>query len=259
MPRAIEFDENGNMVLTDGIAFGPLPGQLSLANLVPGDVLVWYSPSPSRISSVIREFSGGPYSHVGIYTGNSLSVDAGPDGVEETPVVMPKGSYVQVMRKNCLTAVEQADVVAAARNFKGYRYAWIDAITLPLRRQAYWRRYGRHRKREWITGRAWITLLGKCLTSLRRRQPSPEKTFCSQIIVEAYAAINYFPPELAQAGVFTPNDLAVDTFFVHQGWLCKTNNPTWHHLDPYSPEPVRQRQWRFSVARIFRGTSTGSK
>ena len=259
MPRAIELDENGKMVLTNGIAFGPQPGQLKLANLKRGDILVWYSTSRSRISSVIREFSGGPYSHIGIYTGNALSVDAGPAGVEEMPVGMSADSYAQVMRKSGLTALEQADVVAAARKFIGYRYAWLDAVTLPLRRRFYWRRHGPRRKMDWVTGRAWLSLLGNCLTWLRRHYPPPKKIFCSQVIVEAYAAIGYFPLELAEEGVFTPNDLAVDTIFVHQGWLCSKSKPTWHPLDPYSPEPVRQRQWRFSVARIFRGTSTGGK
>lgn len=97
MARAIEINENGQTVLTDGIPLDPLPGRLSPAALEPGDVLVWYSASPSRISSAIRELSEGPFSHVGIYTGNKCSVDAGPDGVGETPVVVDEGSYVQVM------------------------------------------------------------------------------------------------------------------------------------------------------------------
>lgn len=261
MARAIEIDENGKTVLTDGIAFGPLPGRLSPAALNPGDVLVWYSASRSRISSAIREFSGGPYSHVGIYTGNSYSVDAGPKGVYETNVVLSKGSYVQVMRLDCLTSEQQAEVVAAARAFKGYRYAWLDAITLPLRRRAYWQRWNPHRSKwDWVTGRACLTLLGSRLTSLSQRHPPSKKISCSQIIVEAYAAIDYFPQELVEPSIFTPNDLAVDNFFAYKGWLYIPNeDPTWHPLDPYSPEPVDQRKWHFSLIRIFRGTSTGSK
>jgi len=249
------------MVLTDGIAFGPLPGQLHLANLQHGDVLVWYSSSQSTLSSLIREISGGPYSHVGIYTDNfrHQSVDAGLGGVTEMPIVLASGEYVQVMRKKGLTVPDQQKVITAARNFIDYPYACLDAITLPLRRRAYWRMYGPRRKRDWLTGRAWLALFGNCLIWLRSRHPPLKKTFCSQIIVEAYAAIGYFPPKLAQAGVFTPNDLAVDTIFEYQGWLCSNNSPTWHPLDPYSPLPVGQRKWRFSLARILRGTSTGGK
>lgn len=156
MPRAIELDENGNMVLTNGIAFGPLPGRLTLPNLKLGDVLVWYSTNNSRINSIIREFSAGPYSHVGIYTGNANSVDAGPQGVKEMPVVLPQGSYAHVLRKTQLTAFAQVDLVMAARNFVGYRYAWFDAVTLPLRRRAYWRRFIHHGKTDWVTGGAWL-------------------------------------------------------------------------------------------------------
>ena len=66
--------------------------------------------------------------------------------------------------------------------------------------------------------------------------------------------------QVVESGVLTPNDLAADNFFTYVGWLSKTNEkPLWHPLDPYSPEPVGQRQWRFSLARILSGTSTGGK
>lgn len=260
MARAIEIDENGKTVLTDGIMFGPKPKRLSLTALKPGDVLIWYSASRSCKISAIREFSGGAYSHIGIYTGNNCSVDAGPEGVTETPISIANGSYLQVMRKSSLNPMDQAIVVAAARKFKTYRYAWLDAITLPLRRRAYWRTWNPYRSNwDWITGSAWLALLGHCLTSLRQRHPPSQKIFCSQVIVEAYASIDYFPMKLAKSGVFTPNDLAVDTSFTYVGWLSNTTQPIWHPLDPYSPEPVSQRQWRFSLARILRGTSTGGK
>jgi len=260
MARAIEIDENGKTVLTDGIMFGPKPKRLRQADLKPGDVLIWYSASRSRISSTIREFSGGAYSHIGVYTGKNYSVDAGPEGVTETPVSIANGSYVQVMRKSSLDPTEQAIVVAAARKFKDYRYAWLDAITLPLRRRAYWRRWNPHRSKwDWITGSAWLALFGRCLISLRQRHPPSQKIFCSHVIVETYASIGYFPMKLADSGVFTPNDLAVDSSFTYIGWLSKTNKPIWHPLDPYSPEPVGQRRWRFSLVRILRGTSIGGK
>lgn len=260
MARAIEINEKGQTILTDGISFGPLPPRLTPSSLIPGDVLVWYSASRSRIASAIREFSEGPFSHVGIYTGGNNSVDAGPDGVKESSLAVCEGEYVQVMRKGCLTLTEQVAVIEAARKFLDYRYAWLDAIALPLRRRAYYRRWNPFRSKwDWVSGRAWLPLLGRCLIALRRRHPPSKKIFCSQIIVDAYAAIGHFPPDLANAGIFTPNDLAVDNSFTHMGWLAVTGQPTWHPLDPYSPAPVGQRKWSFSLARIFRGTSTGSK
>ncbi|RAN48608.1 hypothetical protein RB25_09695 [Herbaspirillum rubrisubalbicans] len=259
MARAIELDDDGNMVLTDGLVFGQLPGRLNTRHLNPGDVLVWYSSSPGRISAFIREFSRGPYSHVGIYLGNGYSIDAGPEGVKEVRLGLDDDEYAQVMRKISLTVEQQEAVVSAARKFIGYRYAWFDAITLPLRRRAYWRRYSLFRKKGWINGSAWLASIGSYLTWLRRKRPPINKIFCSQLVVEAYSAIDYFPRDLVEEGVFTPNDLAVDNFFNHEGWLCKTSEPVWHLLDLYSPEPVRQRRWRFSIERILRGKSTGGK
>jgi hypothetical protein len=260
MARAIEINENGEAILTNAPAHGPLPGRLSLAALKPGDVLFWYTASRNRKISAIREFSRGPFSHVGIYTGNNRSVDAGPEGVKEESISISNESYVHVMRKIHMTPKRQAAVVAAAREFVGYRYAWLDMFMLPFRRRAYWRKWNpRRSKWDWVTERAWLALLGSYLTSLRLRHSPSRKIFCSQIIVEAYAAIGHFPPGLVEAGVFTPNDLAADTFFTYEGWLSTTNAPPWHPLDPYSPEPVGQRQWHFSLARIIRGTSTGSK
>lgn len=156
-------------------------------------------------------------------------------------------------------------MVAAARKFVGFRYAWLDAITLPLRRRAYYQQWTpRRSKWDWVTGRAWLALLGRCLTSQRRRHPPSTEIFCSQIIVEAYGAIDYFPRELVESGIFTPNDLAVDTYFTYQGWLHIPNqDPTWHPLDPYSPEPVDQRMWPsfflFRLGRMFLGSNTCSK
>lgn len=252
MARAIDFDENGDVLLTDGVPFGPLPAKLMLADLEVGDVLIWYFPGASRISSAIREFSGGPYSHVGIYIGNGLSVDAGPDGVKESQITMPPGSYAHVLRKANMTSCEKMHVVAAAKRCIGYRYAWFDAITLPLRRLAYWRKFI-PRKPSSAAIRFLFSALGTSLIFLRKKCPPYKKIFCSQIIVKAYAAMNYFHEDLAEAGVFTPYDLAIQSFFIHEGWLCGVNEPKWHPLDPYSPEPVKQRQWRFSLLRIILG------
>ena len=256
MPRAIEFDEDGKVVLTQGIAFGPLPGQLSLADLKPADVLVWYSSDGSRISSAIREFSGGPYSHVGVYVGDGVSVDAGPAGVQQVCVtdLMADFSYASVMRHESLSEDDREVVVAAAYKFVGCGYAWFDSITLPARRRAYWQRHAVRRKMD------LLALLGRGLTALRRlRPPSPKNTFCSRMVIEAYAAADYFNDDLVKECVFTPNDLAAECFFMYEGRLFAPRNPTWHPLDPYSPEDVRQRRWRFSLARILRGTSTGGK
>lgn len=255
MARAIEHDENGNIILTQGIAFGPEPRKLSPTDLKKADILVWYSSGSSRRSSAIREFSGGPYSHVGIYVGDELSVDAGPAGVKLVRVdeLMANFSYASVIRRGHLTAQEQEKVVTTARAFVDCGYAWFDVFTLPARRRFYFRRY---------SGRPLdlFAKLGRCLTALRRLlPPSRKNTFCSRLVVEAHASAGYFPSWLVDECVLTPNDLAVQTFLTHAGWLSNTKTPTWHPLDPYSPEYVGPRRWKFSLARIWRGTSTGGK
>jgi hypothetical protein len=258
MARAIDLDRNGAIVLTQGLAFGPQPGQLSLADLKPADVLIWYSASRSPIRSAIREFSGGPYSHVGIYVGDGFSVDASLAGVERVLVedLMADSSYASVMRHDSLTANQQAAVVTAACKSVGRGYAWFDSITLPARRRAYWQRDMPLRKLD------LLALIGRGLTVHRRlRPPSQKNTFCSRMVVETYtyADADYFHTDDVEECVNTPNDLAAGKFFMYEGWLCDTDKPTWHPLDPNSPEYVRQRRWHFSLARIFRGTSTGGK
>lgn len=167
MPRAIEFDAKGRMVLTDGIPFGPPLGPVPLIQLEPGDVLVWYSRNGGRISAAIREVSGGPYSHVGIYVGAGVSIDAGPQGVGRVPVaaLIAECSYGTVMRYPGLDPQRQAAVVSAACSYVGRGYAWFDAITLPARRRDYWRRWG------FLRTTSWAARIGAALVAVRRRWP----------------------------------------------------------------------------------------
>lgn len=250
VPRAIELDEKGRTILTDGIAFGPPAPRLQIFDLKMGDVLVWYSSESSRITAAIQEFSRGPYSHSGIYIGNGESVDAGPQGVAEVKVadLMANFDYARVMRKKSLNGHQQLAVVKAAHSFVGRGYAWFDAIALPARRRAYYQRYSPKRKFD------LVALLGRGLTALRRRHPpSSKKTFCSRMVIEAYAAIGHFPQEHCIECAHTPYDLAAETFFHEEGWLSNSATPTWHRLDPYSPKSVSLRKWSFSPSRIIRG------
>ena len=244
------------MVLTDGIAMGPQPGQLQVPDLQLGDVLVWYSVDGGRISSAIREFSGGPYSHVGIYIGDGESIDAGPTGVYRVDVamLMASCSYGRVMRYTSLGAQRQAIVVQKACSFQGCGYAWFDAITLPARRRNYWSRLGHPRTR------SVVAVIGALLIAIRRRwPPTATKTFCSRMVIEAYAAAGIFNAKAVQECAITPLEFAADGNFSYEGWLYEPPSPQWHPFDPYSPEPVSQRRWRFSLARILKGTSQGGK
>mgnify|MGYP000193839461 CR=1 FL=1 len=260
VPRAIEIDEYGRTILTNGIAFEPLPGRIEISNLFVGDVLIWYLPDKSKLSSLIREFSGGIFSHVGIYSGRNQSIDAGPEGVFESNLLIPKGAYIHVFRLKTLLPQEENIVIDKSREFIGFSYAKFDAITLPARRMSYHLNLFPYKTRFNIfRWRRWIGFFGKILIILRKKNPPRNKIFCSQIIAEAYGAIQYIPKELVESGVFTPVDLAVNGFARHVGWIANTDNPKWHPFDPYSPEPVINRKWKFSIKRILTGHSSGGK
>lgn len=258
-PRAIDLDESGNMILVEGIPFAPDPPELAVANLQPGDVLVWYSACSSRISAAIREASGGPYSHAGIYIGDGMSVDSGPDGVHQCHVtdLQEAFAYGRVMRYPKLGPGREAQVVgaavAAAQVRKGY--AWWDAITLPLRRAAF---FARHKP--WWN---WPLLAFPGALLLRmRKMPDPVQaptTFCSRMVLEAYFAAGMFHEQDLQECVWTPNDLASGGGFEYVGWLNHVAPaiPAWHPMDPYSPEPIRNStaRWKRSFLRILTGSA----
>jgi len=248
LTRAIEFDDLGRVVLTDGIAFGPPFAAVHPACLQEGDVLVWYSSDVDRKTAAIQEFSQGPFSHIGIYVGRGMSVDAGPVGVSEAPIenLTANFAYGWVFRKSSLTQHQRLQIVTKARSNLGRAYAWVDAITLPARRRAFYA--DRTPMKRWN----WMAILGRGLIAWRKfRPPSPEKTFCSRMVIEAFAAIDHFPPEHSIACTHTPFDLAAETFFEPIGWLCKYQSPEWHPFDPYSPRRVTQRRWSFSPMRIW--------
>lgn len=226
-PRAIDYDEFGNMILVEGIRFLPDPPELAVSDLQLGDVLVWFALGKSSISAAIREASGGPYSHVGIYIGEGSSVDAGPDGVSICRVIELQSdfAYGRVMRYDALGAVREKQVIDAAIYAAelGKSYAWLDAITLPLRRVAFHARHQRFWK--------WPLLAfpGVLLLAIRRT-PDPVEartTFCSRMVLEAYFAAKIFREQHLQECVWTPNDIAVNGDFDYVGWL--------NHVAPHPP------------------------
>lgn len=248
MARAIEFDEWGRLVLTDGIAFGPPFATVCPGDLQEGDVLVWYSSDLDWKTAAIQEFSQGPFSHVGIYVGEGWSVDAGPVAVSDASIcdLTANFAYGWVFRNPSLTPDQRSVIVQAALSNVGRSYAWVDAITLPFRRRAFYADMTRMHR--WN----WVAIMGKGLIALRKFwKPSSKKTFCSRMVIEAFATIGHFSPEDSMACAHTPFDLAANTFFEPIGWLCKSKCPVWHPFDPYSPQRVTQKRWAFSPMRIW--------
>jgi len=248
LARALEFDELGRLIQTDGISFGPPLAQVGQGTLQLGDVLVWYASNVNWKTRAIQELSHGPFSHVGIYVGSGNSVDAGPAGVTVVPItnLIENFAYGWVFRKPGLTQKARTDIVQAALANDKKAYAWLDAIALPARRRAIFAR-GTPIQR-WNL----MAMVGRGLIACRKlRPPSPNKTFCSRMVIEAFAAIGYFSCEQTIACTYTPFDLAAGEFFEPVGWLCAGNSPVWHPFDPYSPHPVAQRKWAFSPMRIW--------
>lgn len=256
-PRAIDTDQFGNMELVEGIRLEPEPIELGTDDLQVGDVLVWYARKKSRISAGIREFTGGPYSHVGIYIGEGRSVDSGPPGLEicDLDVLLSSFEYGRVMRYRDLGTLRKGRVASAAISAARCKksYAWGDAIRLPLRRAAVISRSLS------IWRKPMFAFPGKL--AIRWREPSASETFCSRMVIEAYHAAGIFSDQELQECTWTPNDFAVNGGgFEYVGWLnhLPPSPPQWHPMDPFSPVPIGRgrAKWKRRLLRILSGSSS---
>jgi|GEM_PF-3425641 len=249
MPYAVDQDKCGEDVLVRGILLAPLPARLSESDLEEGDVLVWYSVERGRLGATIREATRGPYIHTGIYVGSGVSVDAGPEGVAPAPVssLLESFEYGRVLRYRSISPSKSALVVNAAQNFIGYKYAWLDAIGMPFRRIAI-------RARPFGVKPAFSGL-GNWLVARRARHGCPaRKIYCSQMIVEAYAAAAIYSPTHVLEAAMSPTDLVNGTDFEYVGWLSQAAKPEFNELDIHAPTHTKSvRQWSFSMIRIFLG------
>jgi hypothetical protein len=240
MPYAVDFDQHGNEIYVPAITFpdDPPPGRIDASSLRPGDILVWYSADPDQLHTTIRELTNGAYSHAAIYIGQGQAIDAGLNGIEESSV---KGLMNDFEVANVLRWEGEHDIaiaVAHAKSMRGQKYARLDAALLPLRRRAVKRR-GKLRffsKKDWL---ARLALFAR-RHSLRRNS-----TFCSQLIVECYAACGvYHDRDVVEAAV-SPNDLVTEGHFVYKGYLSKETEPVFHLLDVNAPLSRRKSlTWR---------------
>lgn len=229
MPLLPDYDQMGNLYLVPGLKIGPYPGKLELANLVPGDVLVWYESMGGKPHDLIREATQGPYTHVGIYIGDGQSIDAGPQGVERVAVtdLINHFEVGDVMRYEGLQPYRLEMAVAKALTFEGFRYAWLDAIGMAIRRLVFLQEVWALRKPRWTL----IGPMGKKLIARRKiKGPPINAIYCSQMVIEAYAEAIAIPYDWVVSGVFSPNDLLLQNIFQYQGFLSKKANPDYHPL-----------------------------
>ncbi|MHA6575557.1 C40 family peptidase [Pseudomonas yamanorum] len=237
-----EYDEDsGRIHYSSGISMGPQPGRIEVSSLVPGDVLVWYATGGDendvKTHTAIRELTEGAYSHVGIYAGNGQSIDAGPDGVHKADIAELIASFElgRVLRYNGLDDERRAIIVKKANSFIKYPYAKLDAVCMPIRREASramsWRKKCRGR----------VEILGYFLILLRRFITSPrKKVFCSEMVLESYGAADIFTKNDVRSAALSPNDFIENGYFEYVGFLSQKDVPETHPFDLLSNSPVQQ-------------------
>jgi hypothetical protein len=239
MPLLTEIHaDSGKTYHTPGLAFGTQPGRIQRSDLEPGDVLVWYATGGSDkdllTHTTIRNSTEGAFSHVGVYVGAGESVDAGPDGVtkEDVAELIQHFELGRVLRYRGLDPQRQDIIVNKANSFVGAAYATLDAIGMPLRRLAF-RRIEQNQKCKTPQER-----IGKMLIFIRRFIKSPlRKTFCSQLVLEAYGAAGIYSKEQVKSAALSPNDFIERIDFGYVGFLSKKTAPDEHPFDLLSSSP----------------------
>lgn len=226
----IDVNSSGEEVYVPGLVIGSNSEQtrLSPADLLPGDVLVWVAdrnqPVQRKAHYLIRDGSGGAYSHasiyVGLHGGIRTTVDAGPAGVDCNPLdeLLSYFSVARVFR-TALSEEKIDRVVDAALGFIGkYKYSMSDARWLPFRRRVVHTRgvSGPFLHR---CGLSPVTWLGKRALAIRKKQPRDQETFCSHLVVQAYATVNYFQKQHIEEAATSPNDLASGNYFPCVGFI----------------------------------------
>ncbi|KIQ02405.1 hypothetical protein RU07_11720 [Agrobacterium tumefaciens] len=240
MPYAVDFDRHGNEIYVPAITFpgDPPPGRIDASSLRPGDILVWYSADPDEIHTTIRELTTGAYSHAALYIGRGHVIDAGPDGIDETSVtdLMNDFEVANVLRWEGEHDISKA--VVRAKSMRGQKYARLDAALLPLRRRAVKRR-GKLRffsKKDWFAALALFA---------RRHRPPSNSTYCSQLIVECFAACGVYGDRDVVEAAVSPNDFLTEGHFSYKGYLSRKIEPSFHLFDVNAPLSRRERlTWR---------------
>jgi hypothetical protein len=226
----VDIGETGREVFVPGIVFDQNIEQkkLSASDLEPGDVLVWAadkkSPDPRRTHYFIRDGSGGAYSHASIYVGVRdgilCTVDAGPDGVHFNWLddLLSYFALARVFR-TALPPHDLVKVVAAAEGFVGiYSYSMNDVKLLPLRRRVV-RTRGVPGPFLYRLGLSPVNWFGKRALADRKRNVKETQTFCSHLVVQAYAVVGFFPLQDVEEAAISPNDLVISNYFPCIGYI----------------------------------------
>lgn len=266
MPYILDSDITGQAVLSPGIRIGidPEEHQVPISFLQHGDILVWTHdatwPVQDTTHSIIRDASGGAYSHVGLYVGkrNSIpcTIDAGPSGVSVNALadLLKEFSIARVFRTDL---PEERIIVAvkAAFAFCGTRsYAMSDVKLLPFRRRVV-RTRGYPGPRLQRLGLSPIYWLGKIALHYRRHFPPKGTTYCSQMVIEVYATVGFFHQDQLEEAAISPNDLASDNYLRCIGFITnKTFDgtaPPAYPMDLFAPSDGLRKKWSSLMHRIL--------
>lgn len=253
MPFLPEYDpRTGKTVLVPGLKIGDYPGRLLPEDLLPGDVLVWFAldngSKDDKKHAIIREATEGAYSHVGIYLGAGISIDAGPDGVSKTQLesLMAGFESGDVLRYRGLDKRIES-VLAKARSFEGYDYAKSDANRMPFRRAAY-----RAKQYQRTPSRIKELIGGYFLKARLKSGPPKNQVYCSQMVIEAYGAAGIYPDEMVRSAAISPNDLIENGEFEYMGFISNKPTPQRHLLD-INADVARNTlgTWKFDWRRLL--------
>jgi hypothetical protein len=266
LPYVLDSDMNGQVVFTPGISIGinPEEHQMPISLLKHGDILIWAHDPTQQVQdtthSIIRDASGGAYSHVGLYVGkrngSPCTIDAGPNGVRVNALadLLKEFSIARVFRSE-LSQEKLSLVVQTAFGFCGKRtYAMGDVKLLPFRRRVV-------RTRGYVFPRLVLLRLspiywfGKIALLYRRHFPPEGSTYCSQMVIEAYAAAGFFNPDHLEEAAISPNDLAIGNFFRCIGFLTRRTfdgtPPPSYPMDLFAPSAGLREKWDSLIYRIL--------
>jgi hypothetical protein len=84
---------------------------LKREDLKPGDILLYRAQKKSIVSSIIRWWTGSPYSHAAIYLGDGKILEALFPRIKINPLKIQRGGYIGIVRSQYEFGPERVEVL----------------------------------------------------------------------------------------------------------------------------------------------------
>ncbi|MDF1848784.1 MAG: YiiX/YebB-like N1pC/P60 family cysteine hydrolase [Parvibaculaceae bacterium] len=185
--------------------------RVTIADLLPGDILLHRSATPTKLQRKITEVTSGPYTHASIYLGDKTIAEAVLSRIQkiDTTKSIDKDGHIAVLRSQASFQHQRpqklVDFIDALIS-NGSRYDVRGALSNPTKHQRFFDNYLSNIEKNY--GASQTT------SELEKRN-----YFCSALVVASLFATGVIG-ESAQVGyppdVFSPTDLLSDPTF---GWL----------------------------------------